>query len=83
MTKTIDMSHKRGEIEELKGQRANIKAVGLVHQPKSWAELEAWLERLHSGERAVAMTAAMMAWNLAARFDAHNEATEGARNAKS
>ena len=78
-TKTIDMSHERGQIEELGTKRANIKSVGFFHQPESWEELQGWIERHAPEDRVHITTAAVMAWNLAARFDAHNEATESAR----
>tara|TARA_R110000868_G_scaffold383278_5_gene650186 strand:- start:4831 stop:5064 length:234 start_codon:yes stop_codon:yes gene_type:complete len=74
------MSHPRALLPEMEGKRANIVASGFAHQPKSWAELTAWLDRLSASERAMATTAAMMAWNLAARFDGHNEALAKAEN---
>lgn len=45
-----------------------IKPVGLVHTPSGWPELEDWLGRLHSSERATATIAALMAWNLACQI---------------
>ena len=40
----------------------------LFHTPASTEELIEWVERLNGVERAVAMTAAMMAWNLASEL---------------
>ena len=59
-------------ITEYENTTVNIKPNGMFHTPEDWDELMSWLERLHGSERAVAMTAAVMAWNMAARFDAHN-----------
>lgn len=43
-----------------------IQEVGLFHTPKTWEELQDWLEGLNGSEKAMATTAAVMAWNLAA-----------------
>lgn len=80
MTRTIDLSAKRDAIREHGLDRVNIVGVGLFAQPKSWDELQRWLDRLSGSERALATTAAVMTWNLAAYYDGHNEATESARS---
>jgi len=40
----------------------------LFHTPDSTEELMEWIERLNGQERIAAMTAAMMAWNLASEL---------------
>ena len=42
-----------------------LEKCGLFHTPTSMEALMQWIESLNGGERAVAMTAAMMSWNLA------------------
>jgi hypothetical protein len=42
-----------------------IKEIGLFATPKSWDELQAWIEGHSPEERAHLYTAACMAWNLA------------------
>jgi hypothetical protein len=76
----ITLEQKRAAMPELGDQRANIKSLGFFHTPKDWPELEAWIERHAPEDRAHIMTAACMAWNLAAKYDAHNEATEAKRS---
>lgn len=61
-------------IQEYEGAVISIGPQGFFHTPESWSELNDWLENLSGSERAMATTAAVMAWNLAARFDAHNKA---------
>ena len=43
-----------------------IEKIGMIHTPESMESLMQWIESLNGGERAVAMVAAGMAWNLAA-----------------
>jgi hypothetical protein len=45
-----------------------IAEVGFFHTPADWDELQLWLGGLPGPERAMATTAALMAWNLAARI---------------
>lgn len=47
-----------------------ITNIGMFHTPKDWRELEAWIEKhpAHDGTRAHVLTAACMAWNLAAKI---------------
>lgn len=80
MSRTIDMSHERALIPEMEGARANIQAMGWVVQPQSWEELQGRLDQLCEGERSLATLYALMAWNLAARFDGHNQALEAQRH---
>lgn len=42
-----------------------IRPVDMFHTPADWPELERWLTSLPPSERPTAITAAMMAWNLA------------------
>lgn len=79
-TRIIDLSHQRGPIEGQEGNRLNITAVGFVHAPASWTELQNWIDAHAPEDRPHLTTAAIMAWNLAAKIDAHNEATEAQRN---
>jgi hypothetical protein len=51
-----------------------LKPVHMFATPENWPELERWLMGLTGAERAVATTAALMAWNLAAKIV--NEGTE-------
>lgn len=44
-----------------------IQPVGLFATPESMTALEDYIMRLNGAERVVAMTAAMMAWNLASK----------------
>ena len=44
-----------------------LKPLNIFHTPKDWAELQKWLEGMHGPEAVMATTAAMMAWNLAAK----------------
>jgi len=44
-----------------------IKNIGLYHTPDSWDELIEWINMHHSSDRAHLLTAAGMAWNLAAK----------------
>ncbi len=44
---------------------AILEKCGMFHTPKSMESLMQWIEKLNGGERAVAMVAAGMAWNLA------------------
>jgi hypothetical protein len=45
-----------------------IQEVGFFHTPESWEELQTWLDNLNGSEKAMATTAAIMAWNLAAKI---------------
>ena len=42
-----------------------LEKCGLIHTPESMEALMQWIEKLNGSERAVAMVAAGMAWNLA------------------
>jgi len=42
-----------------------LEKCGLFHTPSSMEDFMQWIEKLNGNERAVAMTAAMMSWNLA------------------
>jgi hypothetical protein len=42
-----------------------LEKCGLIHTPESMEALLQWIEKLNGSERAVAMVAAGMAWNLA------------------
>jgi len=42
-----------------------LEKCGLFHTPSGMEALMQWIEKLNGNERAVAMTAAMMSWNLA------------------
>ena len=53
-----------------------LQEIGLFHTPKDWDELMEWIERHDSASRAHVMTAAAMAWNMAARFTNPGEETE-------
>ena len=44
-----------------------IKSIGLYHTPESWDELIEWINMHHSSDRPHLLTAAGMAWNLAAK----------------
>jgi len=44
-----------------------IKPVDMFHTPASWPELEGWITRHPNTDIPPILTAAMMAWNLAAR----------------
>ena len=44
-----------------------IEPVGLFHTPSGWDELQEWIDRHDSESKAHVMTAAVMAWNLAAK----------------
>lgn len=44
-----------------------IRKNNLFHTPADWQELCGWLSNLRGSEAALATTAAMMAWNLAAK----------------
>jgi hypothetical protein len=44
-----------------------IEPVGLFHTPSGWVELQEWIDRHDSESKAHVMTAAVMAWNLAAK----------------
>ena len=46
-------------------EKLMLEKCGLFHTPSSMEALMQWIESLNGGERAVAMTAAMMSWNLA------------------
>jgi len=50
----------------------------LFHTPKDWAELERWIEKhpAHDGTRIHVYTAALMAWNLAAKLTNEEEGSE-------
>lgn len=50
-----------------------IERIELFHTPKDWNELHAWLAGLSGSERAAALTAAFMAWNLAAKIIEEND----------
>lgn len=54
-----------------------IEPTGIFNTPESMDDLMEWIERLNGGERAMAMTAAMMAWNLACKLvaDQYEEST--------
>ena len=41
---------------------------GFFHTPSDWAEITDWIERHAPEDRIHLMTAAMMAWNLAAKL---------------
>ena len=57
-----------------------LEKFALVHTPESMESLMQWIENLKSGERVVAMTAARMAWNLAAAtLEAHSRRQEEER----
>ena len=44
----------------------DIEQQNMFHTPKTWNELEAWIQAHNSEDRIHLYTAAMMAWNLAA-----------------
>ncbi len=48
--------------------KINLVAIGLVHTPKDWDELNAWIDRHARDERAHLMVAACMTWNLASKL---------------
>lgn len=43
---------------------------GMFHTPDDWDALNAWIERHPPADRIHLITAAMMAWNLAAKLTA-------------
>jgi len=45
-----------------------IKAEEMFHTPEDWDELMNWIERHNRDDRAHLVTAAIMAWNLAAKI---------------
>lgn len=45
-----------------------IKANELFHTPDGWGEIMDWIEKHNSEDRAHLITAAAMAWNLAAKL---------------
>lgn len=61
---------------ELKGAKAELHPAPFFHTPKDMNELMGRLEGLPGPERAIGSLYAMMAWNLACRYAAHNEALE-------
>ncbi len=44
-----------------------IQPQNMFHTPESWDELHKWIEAHSPEDRAHIMTAAVMAWNLAAK----------------
>jgi len=50
-----------------------IAELGFFHTPANWDELHAWLDNLEGSEKAMATTAAIMAWNLAAKLTNQEE----------
>ena len=50
--------------------RAILKPVDMFHTPEDWDALTAWINRHNPEDRAHLITAAMMAWNLAAKLTA-------------
>jgi len=44
-----------------------LKPMNLFHTPKDWDELMLWIESSASCDKAMLLTAAAMAWNLAAK----------------
>ena len=53
-----------------------LTPVSLFHTPADMDELQSWIERHSPEDRAHLYTAAMMAWNLAAKLTATPEVTE-------
>lgn len=51
-----------------------IKPNNMFHTPNDWEELMDWINRHHSNESVHLLTAAVMAWNLAAKVT--NKETE-------
>jgi hypothetical protein len=49
-----------------------IKPIGLFHTPKDWDELQLWIDSITSCDKIIVLTAAAMAWNLAAK-ETNNE----------
>jgi len=47
-----------------------LTPVNMFHTPADMAELQGWIERHSPQDRAHLYTAAMMAWNLAAKLTA-------------
>jgi hypothetical protein len=61
-------------------QNKILEKIGMIHTPENMESLMRWIESLGGGERAVAMVAAGMAWNLAAAtVDAHERRQEDGR----
>ena len=50
--------------------KAILKPVDMFHTPEDWDALTAWINRHNPEDRAHLITAAMMAWNLAAKLTA-------------
>jgi Tfp pilus assembly protein PilN len=50
-----------------------IEGTNFFHTPKDMKELQDWLSNLNGSESLVATTAAMMAWNLAAKVTNEEE----------
>tara|TARA_R110000765_G_scaffold391415_1_gene484302 strand:- start:43 stop:222 length:180 start_codon:yes stop_codon:yes gene_type:complete len=46
-------------------EREALEPVGMVYTPKSWEELEGWVEEHRKEDQAHLLVAALMAWNLA------------------
>jgi hypothetical protein len=44
-----------------------LKPIGIFHTPKDWDELMLWIESSASCDKTMLLTAAGMAWNLAAK----------------
>ena len=56
-----------------------LKPMGIFHTPKDWDELMLWIESSASCDKAMLLTAAGMAWNLAAKavsWDGHEHESE-------
>ena len=52
---------------------SKLKPIGLFHTPDNWDELMTWINRHHSSDRPHLLTAAGMAWNLAAAITNEEE----------
>jgi len=50
-----------------------IEGTNFFHTPENMKELQDWLSSLNGSEAAMATTAAMMAWNLAAKVTNEEE----------
>ncbi len=48
--------------------RIKIQPVGMFHTPENWDELFKWIELHNPDDRPHLLTAAIMAWNLAAKL---------------
>lgn len=50
----------------------SIKPMNLFHTPQDWDELQLWIDSIASCDKIIVLTAAAMAWNLAAKQTKEN-----------